>query len=298
MFLRTAMAGEMDQDDRTAFEARVVALRPALHRYAARMVGSALDGEDVVQDAIARAVAALNRAPPDANVDGWLFRIAHNAAMDFIRARGRWRSRMIEEDDLISRADEAASRVATGAALAVFMQLPPSQRGAVILKDVLGYSNEESAGILGSTLAATKAALHRGRDRLRLLADAPTDAPQLDPADLDRLRIYVDRFNARDFDAIRTMIADDVRFDLVAQMKGGRSAFETYFSRYGGMTAWHLKVGWIDDRLAAIVTNPADATGTPTHVIAIDWADGKISRLRDFYHARYVLDGAAVTLFP
>jgi RNA polymerase sigma-70 factor (ECF subfamily) len=289
-------AGEMDQDQRVAFEARLVALRPALHRYAARMVGSALDGEDVVQEAIARAVAALDRAPPDANAEGWLFRIAHNAAMDFLRARARWRSRMIEEDDLISAADEAATRVATRAALSVFMQLPPAQRGTVILKDVLGYSNEESARILGTTLAATKAALHRGRNRLRLLADAPAVAPQLDPADLDRLRIYVDRFNARDFDAIRAMIADDVRFDLVAQVQGGRSSFETYFSRYGEMVAWHLAVGLIDGRLAAVVTDPADPAGTATHVIAIDWIGGRISRLRDFYHARYVLDGAAITL--
>lgn len=289
-------AGEMDQDQRMAFEARLVALRPALHHYAARMVGSALDGEDVVQEAIARAIAALDRAPPGANADGWLFRIAHNAAMDFLRARARGTTRMIEEDDLISGDDEAASRVATRAALSVFMQLPPSQRGVVILKDVLGYSNEESASILGITLAATKAALHRGRNRLRVLADAPTVAPQLDPTDLDRLRIYVDRFNARDFDAIRTMIADDVRFDLVAQAQGDRSSFETYFSRYGEMIAWHLAVGLIDGRLAAIVTDPADPAGTATHVITIDWAGGRISRLRDFYHARYVLDGAAITL--
>jgi len=289
-------ADDMDQDRRTAIEARLVVLRPALHRYAARMVGSALDGEDVAQEAIARAVAALDRVPPDANPDGWLFRIAHNAALDFLRARGRGRSRMIEEDDLVSRADEAASRVATGAALSLFMQLPPSQRGAVILKDVLGYSNDESAGILGTTLAATKAALHRGRNRLRLLADAPAASPQLDPADLDRLRLYVDRFNARDFDAIRTMIADDVRFDLVARMQGGRASFETYFSRYGAMAEWHLTLGSIDGRPAAVVTNPADPSGTPTHVIVIDWAGGKIARLHDFYHARYVLDGATVRL--
>jgi len=290
----------MDQDRRTAFEAKLVALRPALHRYAARMVGSALDGEDVVQEAIARAVAALDHAPPGENADGWLFRIAHNAAIDFLRARARRQARMVEEDDLVSESDVAASRVAARAALTIFMQLPPSQRGTVILKDVLGYSNEEAAGILDMTLAATKAALNRGRSRLRLLADEAEDgqagAPALDPADLDRLRLYVDRFNARDFDSIRGMVADDVRFDLVARMQGGRAAFETYFSRYGDMNAWHLSAGLVDGRLAVIVTDPADAAGRPTHVIAIDWTDGRIARLRDFYHARYVLEGAAVVL--
>jgi len=200
---------------------------------------------------------------------------------------------MVEEDDLISGDDVSASRVAARAALSVFMQLPPSQRGTVILKDVLGYSNEEAAGILDMTLAATKAALHRGRGRLRLLAEEAGGAVPLDAADLDRLRLYVDRFNARDFDAIRALVADDVRFDLVARMQGGRASFETYFSRYGEMTAWHLSVGTIDGRLAAIVTDPAGAT---THVIAIDWAGGRIARLRDFYHAPYVLEGAAIAL--
>ena len=118
------------------------------------------------------------------------------------------------------------------------MHLPPLQRGTVILKDVLGYSNEEAAGILDTTLAATKAALHRGRARLRLLADAASPLPPADQGDVIRLQTYVDRFNARDFDAVRAMLADDVRFELVARMTRDRAAFETYFTRYTEMTSW------------------------------------------------------------
>ena len=66
-----------------ALAARIVALRPALHRYAARMVGSTLDGEDVVQEAVARAIDALGHAPPQGDAAAWLFRITHNAAIDF-----------------------------------------------------------------------------------------------------------------------------------------------------------------------------------------------------------------------
>lgn len=291
------MATDMtDEKDKARIEALLVELRPALHRYAARMVGSVLDGEDVVQDAIARAMAALGRTPPEGDGTAWAFRIAHNAAIDHLRARARRAGEQeIQEEDMVSESDEAARRFAAGAALAVFMHLPPLQRGTVILKDVLGYSNEEAAGILDTTLAATKAALHRGRARLRILADAPASPPPADPGDVVRLQTYVDRFNARDFDAIRAMLADDVRFDLVARMTRGRAAFETYFTRYTEMTSWRLSVGMIEGRAAAIVNDPADPAGRPVGLIVIDWADGRIVRLRDFHHARYVLRDAVIS---
>ncbi|MGN6817731.1 MAG: sigma-70 family RNA polymerase sigma factor [Sphingomonas sp.] len=286
-----------DGNDRAGIEALVIELRPALHRYAARMLGSVLDGEDVVHDAIARAMAALDRAPPEGDASAWLFRIAHNVAIDHLRSRARRAGEQeIQEDDMVTDGEEAARRFAAGAALSVFMRLPPLQRGTVILKDVLGYSNEEAAGILDTTLAATKAALHRGRARLRLAADEPRPARPPDPGELLRLQAYVDRFNARDFDAIRGMLADDVRFELVARMERGRAAFETYFSRYTEMTSWHLSVGLVEGRAVAIVRDPAAPGGPPTGLIAIDWADGRIVRLRDFYHARYVLRDAVISL--
>jgi RNA polymerase sigma-70 factor (ECF subfamily) len=278
------------------FAARLAGLRPALHRYAARMVGSVLDGEDVVQDAIARAIGALDRAPPDGDAAPWLFRITHNAAIDFLRSRERASAeREVMDEDMVSGADDAARRLATRAAMSAFMRLPPLQRGAVILKDVLGYSNEEIATILATTLAASKAALHRGRAQLRLHADAPPEVSKPKADELARLQSYVDRFNDRDFDAIRAMLADDVRFDLVARMQGGRSSFETYFTRYAEMTAWRLSVGLVDGNFVAIVTDPADPLAAPFSMIAIDWAADRIVRVRDFYHAPYALEGASVS---
>jgi RNA polymerase sigma-70 factor (ECF subfamily) len=276
---------------------QLVALRPALHRYAARMVGSVLDGEDVVQEAIARAIGALDRSPPEGDAAPWLFRITHNAAIDFLRNRERATAeREVVDDDMVTDADDAARRLATRAAMSAFMRLPPAQRGAVILKDVLGYSNEEVATILGSTLAAGKAALHRGRAQLRVHADSGPATPTPDAGELARLQSYVDRFNDRDFDAIRAMLADDVRFDLVARLQGGRSSFETYFTRYGEMSAWGLSTGWVDDRLAAIVTDPSDPLAKPFNVIIVDWAADRIVRVRDFFHARYAFEAAAVSV--
>ena len=70
-------------------ERLLVAMRPRLHRYCARMVGSVIDGEDVLQDALTRAVEAQAGANNIENPEGWLFRIAHNAALDFLRRRNR-----------------------------------------------------------------------------------------------------------------------------------------------------------------------------------------------------------------
>jgi RNA polymerase sigma-70 factor (ECF subfamily) len=288
-----------NEDAQAAIMARLVALRPALHRYAARMVGSSLDGEDVVQEAIASAVAALDRVPPEGDAEPWLFRITHNAAVDFLRRRKRFTAeREVMDDDLVSDDDEASRTLATRVAMAVFMRLPPSQRGTVILKDVLGYSNEEVASILGSTVAAGKAALHRGRARLREYAHETPAAPWFEADEMARLQNYVDRFNARDFDAIRSMLADDVRFDLVARQQGGKASFENYFTRYGEMTAWKLSVGWLDGRLAAIVTDRADPSAVPANAIVVDWRGGRIVRLRDFHHAPYALEGAAMAILP
>ena len=70
-------------------ERLLITMRPRLHRYCARMVGSVIDGEDVLQDALIKAVEAHASAGPVGNPEGWLFRIAHNTALDFLRRRSR-----------------------------------------------------------------------------------------------------------------------------------------------------------------------------------------------------------------
>src|SRR3954451_3019162 len=154
-------------------------LRPKLHRYCARMVGSAIDGEDVVQDALVKAVQSFAAAAPIGNPEGWLFRIAHNTALDFLRRRNRQDAfRSGEEVDMIADpADTVGSRQAAVASLRTFMRLPVAQRGSVILVDVLGCSLREICAVMEFSLPAAKAALHRGRRRLSELAGEPDDAP-------------------------------------------------------------------------------------------------------------------------
>lgn len=279
-------------------DALMVAMRPKLHRYCARMTGSVIDGEDVLQDALIKAVESLAAAGPIGNPEGWLFRIAHNTALDFLRRRNRQQALLSSEEEVDMMADQldaVAGREVAQASLRTFMRLPVAQRSSVILMDVLGCSLQEVCDVMDFSLAAVKAALHRGRVRLRELAGEPDDlpAPTLSEADRARLAAYVARFNARDFDAIRAMIADDVRLDLVGKLRlNGKAEVSRYFGNYAGITDWHLAPGLVEGRPAILVFDPGEPAAPPRYFILLQWSRDQVATIRDFRHAPYVIEGA------
>ena len=264
------------------------------------MVGSAFDGEDVVQDALTHAMEALPMAGHIENPQAWLLRIAHNTALDLLRRRKR---RGIADDDaaLADLADERSEsdvRVAATASLGAFMHLPTLQRSSVLLSDVLGYSLAEIAELLNSSIAAVKAALHRGRAKLREFAESVEDGtPPLPQADRARLRAYAERFNARDFDAVRDMLADDVRLDLVGRLRfEGRDKVGAYFGNYASHSNWRFAAALVDGQPAIIVQDPDDPDGRPRYFVVLGWAGDKLVTIRDFVFARYALDGAEIVM--
>jgi RNA polymerase sigma-70 factor, ECF subfamily len=273
------------------------ALRPKLHRYCARMVGSVIDGEDVLQDALIKAVEAFAAAGPIANPEGWLFKIAHNTALDFLRRRNRQEAlRSAEEVDMIAdQLDDIARREIAATGLRTFMRLPVAQRACVILMDVLGCSLQEICEVMDFSLPAVKAALHRGRAQLRAYADELDDAPspQLTEADRKRLSAYVTHFNARDFDAIRAMIADDIRLDLVSRTRlNGKAEVSHYFGNYSKVSDWHLVPGMVEGHPAILVFDPNEPGSRPKYFVLLNWLGDKVATIRDFRHAPYVIDGA------
>jgi RNA polymerase sigma-70 factor (ECF subfamily) len=283
--------------ERAAFEQLMVELRPRLHRYCARMVGSAFDGEDVVQDALAKAAEAFPDSGGIERPENWLFRIAHNTALDALRARKR---RPVESEiDLTGMVDESAAadaRVAAAASLATFLLLPPGQRASVVLADVLGHSLEETAAILDMTVPAVKAALNRARTQLKGLGAEDAPAPDLPAAERMRLQAYADRFNARDFDALRGLLAEDVRLDLVNRRRlDGRKDVSVYFTRYGETSNWHFAVGLAEGRPVLLVSDPAAPASAVRYVVLLGWTnDGKVATIRDFFYAPYVIEGLRV----
>lgn len=282
---------------RADFERALAELRPKLHRYCARMTGSVIDGEDVVQEALLKASEAIGQAESIAHLEGWLFRITHNAALDFLRRRARQEAIRSDQDPdmIVDPQVPTDDRQIATASLRTFMRLPVAQRSSVILMDVLGYSLAEVGEVIGGSIAAVKAALHRGRARLRELAQEPEDLPLpvLAEPDRSRLAAYVDRFNARDFDAIRNMLADEVRLDLVARKQAsGRREVGAYFHNYGLVHDWHLALGLVDGQPAVLVRDPGDPSGAPLYFVLLEWTGDRIGHIRDFRYARYATEGA------
>jgi RNA polymerase sigma-70 factor, ECF subfamily len=290
-----------DDKGRDAFNALLGSLRPKLHRYCARMTGSVIDGEDVVQDALADAIASTPDPAAIANPEGWLFRIAHTTALDYLRKRARREALTSEEDPdmMVDARSGADSRVATSASLRTFMALPASQRSSVILMDVLGYSLEEIGAITTTSVPAVKAALHRGRTRLREFALEPDEQPLpvLAATERARLAIYVDRFNARDFDALRDMLADEVKLDLVARLNySGSDQVKSYFTQYITVDRWFVEPGFVDRHPAILFYIRDDSTRRPVHFALLGWTENKLINIRDFLFAPYAMEGAEVAV--
>jgi RNA polymerase sigma-70 factor, ECF subfamily len=283
------------QEARSRFLQLVAELRPELHRYCARMTGSIADGEDVVQDTLARAYYELSALKELPAMRSWLFRIAHNRALDSLKRYDRRMGEPLEaiEDAAVdSEADAAIAREqAVQAAMSRFLELAPAQRSCVILKDVLDHSLEEIAELLGLTLPAVKAALHRGRTRLRELAQVSPTPARAQPHSATLLN-YAALFNARDWDGVRAMLLEDVKLDVVSMIRrAGRDQVGTYFTNYSRMRDWRLVPAWLDGR-EVLVAFRGGQDAQPAYFIEVTIRGGGVAAIRDFFHVPYIVQEA------
>lgn len=259
----------------------VAGIRPELHRYCARLTGSVIDGEDIVQDTLAKAFYALALAPEPPPLRPWLFKIAHNAAIDFLKSHGRKLTEPHAEPAELVEVDEAPDPFVMRLALATFLDLPVIQRSAVILKDVLGQSLEEAAETMETTVMAVKAALVRGRARLRVATSSPS-AVTAARADLDR---YVALFNRRDWEGVRELIGEDCRLDLVSKAERRGKAVRQYFERYA-KEAVELRVATLEGRL--VLAAHVDGAEAPAYFILVAFDNGSVVAIRDFRYVPYI----------
>jgi RNA polymerase sigma-70 factor, ECF subfamily len=276
-----------------AFLETVTQLRPALHRYCARMTGSSMDGEDVVQEALFEAYRKLDRFDDSRPLKPWLFRIAHNRCIDFLRSRG-----VRDEAEAAAAVPEVILPIEPailGIGQAVehlVLTLPPKERACVLLKDVFDYSLEEIAETVDSTVGGVKAALNRARTKLAASSPEPSPSRTASPELKRVMQLYVERFNRRDWDGVRELISADARLN-VADAFAGKLAAAPYFSNWGKWSMpWRLAVGTVDGELVVVILQRGADTWTPYSVVRLNVIHEKIEHIVDYAHCPWVIPAA------
>ncbi|HUZ25247.1 MAG TPA: sigma-70 family RNA polymerase sigma factor [Streptosporangiaceae bacterium] len=217
---------------------RLEVYRRELTGYCYRMLGSAFEAEDAVQDTLVRAWQAADRFEGRSSARSWLYRIATNVCLDMLRGRSRrarpmelgpsmppeesslarmlpehgWVSPIADSRVLSEDSDPAEIVVARESIRLAFVtalqHLPPRQRAALILCEVLRWQTSETADLLGTSVAAINSALQRAR---ATLAAVPEES-RPDRADDDHgelLAQYVDAFERYDVDMLVTLLHED-----------------------------------------------------------------------------------------
>jgi RNA polymerase sigma-70 factor (ECF subfamily) len=299
-YVKIYMDNPRDMEASGPFEARYLAfletitqLRPRLHRYCSRMTGSVLDGEDVVQDALFEAYRKLDQYDDSRPLSPWLFRIAHNRCIDFLRKRG---VRVEAETtamspDFVMPADPPVLGLGRAVEQLV-INLPPMERACVLLKDIFDYTLEEIAELVSSTVGGVKAALNRGRLKLAASSRPVTSRREASPELSRLLHLYVDRFNKRDWEGLRKLISADARL-RVADRFAGSLEESPYFGNYERQTApWRLAVAEVDGELAVVALRPYGDEWRPSSVTRLQVIDQHIARIVDYAHCPWILSAA------
>lgn len=292
-------------EDRGKFEARYLAfletighLRPRLHRYCSRMTGSITDGEDVVQDAVFRAYRSLDTYDDNRPLAPWLFRIAHNQCIDFLRRRGvrEEAEAAVTEPDYLEP-NQLSAPVVGLAIERLVLSLPPKERACVLLKDVFEYSLEEVAELVDSTVGGVKAALNRGRTRLASAENQFATPRPATPENKKILQLYVERFNRRDWDGLRELISADARL-LVADRFSGRLADAGYLGVYERMrVTWRLTLGELNGEPSIVLLNLRNDEWEIAGIVRLDMTeDGRIHRISDYQHCPWILTAGSIVV--
>lgn len=280
-------------DDRRIFDQLLSQLRPKLHRYCARMTGSVMDGEDVVQEALIEAYRKLDKYDESRPLKPWLFRIAHNRCIDFLRRKGvrDEAEAAVTRPEAVSPTESATLGVGKAVEHLV-ASLPPKERACVLLKDVFDYSLEEIAELVDSTVGGVKAALNRARTKLAESSPQANSARNASPELKQIMQLYVDRFNRRDWDGVRELTSADARLN-VAERFAGKFADAPYFFNYERWPwLWKLALGELDGEPVVIVLRRGADTWTPHSAIRFEVIGQRIERIVDYIHCPWVISAA------
>ncbi|MDQ3628745.1 MAG: sigma-70 family RNA polymerase sigma factor [Actinomycetota bacterium] len=314
----TGVVSERDSATTTDLDPRLEQFRGELTGYCYRMLGSAFDAEDAVQDTMVRAWRGLDRFEGRSAVRSWLYRIAINVCLDMLESRKRrarpidlsatgwqpveaslaarqpeatWLEPMLDSRAEPSSADPAELAVAREsirlAFVAALQHLPARQRAVLILRDVLRWKADEVAGLLETSVASVNSALQRAR--ATLATRQTTTAHPADPLDRDHrdlLERYVAAFESYDIDSFVALLHEDATQNM--------PPYEMWLQGSADIIAWMLGpgAGCRGSRLVPLTANGApgfahyrvSAAGghQPFALQVLDVSDGRVAGITSF----------------
>jgi RNA polymerase sigma-70 factor (ECF subfamily) len=263
--------------DEQAFVQLTAPLRRRLHAHCYRLLGSVHDADDALQETMLRAWRGIGGFEPRAELSAWLYRIATNVCLRMIEQRGRWDAVAVDAHLQPYPADpetperETERRETIGLAFVTAVQLlPPKQRAALVLRDVLGWSGRETADLLGLSVAAANSALQRARERIER---EPPLAREHRPADAaaeqSLMRRFVEAWEAVDIDRLTALLADDALMTMPPEPMRVVGPAEI-----GGFFATVPMEG----RLDLIRLRPTRANGQPAFAVFVEESPGEPAR--------------------
>jgi RNA polymerase sigma-70 factor (TIGR02960 family) len=251
-----------------AFGALVAQHRRALHVHCYRMLGSYTDADDLVQETMIRAWTARATYEPatgDLGLRRWLYRIATNACLDYLKSAPRRvaaHSTSFNElawiqpypDRLLDEESVAKETIALGY-LALIQLLPAQQRAVYLCREVLGWSATETAELLDITVAAANSALQRARDAIAKHA-GPIAPSEPTAAERAVLAAFIDAHQRNDSAAAFALMREDIRVTMPPQpvVYAGREAMRPLLVRAfaSDMGEWRLVEAWANRQPAAV----------------------------------------------
>ncbi|MFI8518392.1 sigma-70 family RNA polymerase sigma factor [Streptomyces sp. NPDC085481] len=297
-------------------DSRLEKYRTELTGYCYRMLGSAFEAEDAVQDTMVRAWRSIDGFEGRSSLRSWLYRIATNVCLDSLNAGNR-RARPMDLTDptpvaqarlnerpevtwlepvpdgrvLPSVADPAETAVSREtvrlAFVAALQHLPPKQRAVLILREVLAWKASEVAELLDTSVASVNSALQRARATLAEQAPAASDAANpLDEEQKALLDRYVAAFEGYDMQALTALLHEDATMSM--------PPYDLWLRGHEDIVGWMLGVGEVcrGSKLLPTVANgsPAfahyhpvpDGGFEPWALIVLQLNDGKIGGM-DFF---------------
>jgi RNA polymerase sigma-70 factor (ECF subfamily) len=271
--------------DEDAFRRLVERYRRELHAHCYRMLGSVHDADDALQDALLRAWRGIGRFEGRSSLRSWLYRIVTNACLDLIARRPKrvipidhgpaddggsdlaepvtetiwvepYADQALEEGLAAPEARYELRESVELAFIAALQNLPGTQRAALILRDVLGFSARETAEVLETTVASVNGALQRGRkaasERLPSQSQQATLRALGDDGVREAVERYIDAWERADVDALLALLAEDATFSMppLPNWYRGHDAIRTFLVRYPLQDRWRLLPARANGQLA------------------------------------------------